>query len=75
MSVLRKKTQVTNNYPITDRRNQETILLQQEEIYTLRHEMKEKDVKFTEKIKILQQHNSILLKMIEQQQKIINKNL
>jgi len=75
MSVLRKKTQVTNNYPITDRRNQETILLQQEEIYALRHEMKEKDVKFTENIKILQQHNSILLKMIEQQQKIINKNL
>jgi hypothetical protein len=75
MSVLRKKTQVTNNYPITDRRNQETILLQQEEIYALRHEMKEKDVEFTENIKILQQHNSILLKMIEQQQKIINKNL
>tara|TARA_B110000444_G_C18774239_1_gene564118 strand:+ start:1169 stop:1396 length:228 start_codon:yes stop_codon:yes gene_type:complete len=75
MSVLRKKTQVTKNYPITDRRNQETILLQQEEIYTLRSVAKEKDVKFTENIKILQQHNSILLKMIEQQQKIINKNL
>ena len=75
MSVLRKKTQVTKNYPITDRRNQETILLQQEEIYTLRSVAKEKDVKFTENIKILQQHNSILLKMIEQQQKIIKKNL
>ena len=75
MSVLRKKTQVTNNYPITDRKNQETILLQQEEIYALRSVAKEKDVKFTENIKILQQHNSILLKMIEQQQKIINKNL
>lgn len=92
MSIL-KRTQIANIHQeeiLINRKNQETIMMQQELITALRNsyqkledsyrklkesnkQQEKKSKGFQEKIKDLQQHNTILSKMIEQQQQLINK--
>ena len=77
MSILRR-TQIANKHQIEKnmiRRNEETILLQQEEIYALRADIRQKDME----IKVLQtnnkefeERNRTLLIMFEQTQSLIN---
>jgi len=85
MSVFRKKTQITNNRAeIINRRYQEQIMMQQEIITAQRSSDKKQEESYhkqaktinilRETIKDLQQHNTILLKMVEQQQQLLNKN-
>lgn len=75
MSVLRKETQVANNRTelIINRKNQEKIMMQQEVITALRSSNQKLEAKYQENIKELQQQNTILLRMIEQQQQLLNK--
>ncbi len=75
MSVLRKETQVANNRTelIINRKNQEKIMMQQEVITALRSSYQKLEAKYQENIKELHEQNTILLRMIKQQQQLLNK--
>tara|TARA_B110000208_G_C11785902_1_gene435619 strand:- start:2644 stop:2886 length:243 start_codon:yes stop_codon:yes gene_type:complete len=77
MSVLRriKPKPIINNEMILNRRNQETIMLQLEEIAALRQSQRQKEMEVSVLKKqngSLEQKNEILLHMIKQQQAYIN---
>jgi|TARA_B110000908_G_C10267667_1_gene466083 hypothetical protein len=77
MSVLRriKPKPIINNEMILNRRNQETIMLQLEEIAALRQSQRQKEMEVSVLKKqngSLEQKNEILLHMINQQQAYIN---
>lgn len=77
MSIL-KRTQIANNHReeiLINKKNQETIMMQQEEIYALRAGIRQKDME----IRVLQtnnkkfeERNRTLLIMFEQTQSLIN---
>tara|TARA_B110000858_G_C17796171_1_gene472498 strand:- start:1338 stop:1583 length:246 start_codon:yes stop_codon:yes gene_type:complete len=77
MSVLRRiepKPKI-NNEMIINRRNQETIMMQIEEIAALRQSQRQKEMEISVLQKqngLLEQQNEILLHMINQQQAYIN---
>tara|TARA_B110000091_G_C13628896_1_gene396258 strand:+ start:287 stop:571 length:285 start_codon:yes stop_codon:yes gene_type:complete len=77
MSILRK-TQIANKHQIEKnmaRRNQETILLQQEEIYALRAVIRQKYMEIIvlqTKNKEIEERNRTLFIMFEQTQSFIN---
>jgi len=78
MSVLRRiepKPKIKNEMIIINRRNQETIMMQIEEIAALQQSQRQKEMEISVLQKqngLLEQQNEILLHMINQQQAYIN---
>jgi|TARA_B110000208_G_scaffold166255_1_gene205006 cell division protein FtsB len=77
MSILRR-TQIANNHReeiLINKNNQETIMMQQEEIYALRAEIRQKVMKIgvlQTNNKKIEERNRTLLTMFEQTQYLIN---
>jgi len=78
MSVLRRikpQPKIKNEMIIINRRNQETIMMQIEEIAALQQSQRQKEMEISVLQKqngLLEQQNEILLHMINQQQAYIN---